>query len=98
MEFGEPVGQLGTELWPRQRGGGQEGPCERHHWLEVDADELGSVLAVPGDLDVHHRLGEGPQEQRVVRRHQVDRAPHDDDADQRALLQHGADLVRVEGV
>jgi hypothetical protein len=53
---------------------------------------------VAGQLGVEHGLEEGPQQQAVVGGDQVDRPPHDDDADDLSVEEQLAELVGSEAV
>ena len=65
---------------------------------EVHAGEGRAVVRVPAQLRVEHGLDQGAQSEAVLGRDEVDRASHQHDPHQPAVLDEIAQPSRVEGV
>ena len=96
MLVGKRFGQHGAQLRPGHRLAGECSPGELQHRGQVGTDQMRRELRVPGELRVEHRLHQRPQEQRVVGGHEVDRAAHHHDPDQRTVLEQHADGHGIE--
>ncbi len=71
---------------------------DRQHGRKVDALELRRVHGVTAQLGAQDRLHEGPQQQAVRGRDEIDRRPHDVGPPDPALVEQGRQRLRPEPV
>jgi len=90
------LGEERTQLHHRSRLVLDQCTATRCQLIEIDTLDPGPVRRIGGDGAIHDRLRQGAQDARVLGRHEMDGAAHDDDPDNRTIEQQCRKRIRDE--